>query len=169
MKLIKNISPIGVKINISVIKTDGQSIAIDLSYGDSILVNDIGIETKSIIIQNKKRNIDILDDYPNGLTAYQKYSHEELNFHSLPECNFESEKTKKEEYAPPEVVNDYIEPVIKTEESSSIIEQVVNKGGRPKGSNRKPLTKAQLKKRNHEQYMAKKKKKKEEEKNKKQC
>jgi hypothetical protein len=78
----------------------------------------------------------------------------------LDEFDFPTE-TKKEE----SLIVDFVEPVSKVEESPVSDELLPNKGGRPKGSNRKPLTKPQLKKRYREQYQRKKKRKEEEKKN----
>jgi hypothetical protein len=162
MKLIKNISPMGIKINLSVLKIDGQSITVELNHGESILVDNIGIETKSIIIQKKKGNIDISDNFISGMIPYQKYTSEpivepivEFVVEPIVEVVSPTEEHLKNEPTSFEDVTTESESVI----IDSPIDQPTNKGGRPKGSNRKPLTKAQLRKKSRDRYKAKKNKK----------
>ena len=167
MKLIKNISPARIKVNISVIETNGQTMSIELNYGECILVSDTGIETKSIIIQKKKGNIEILDKNPNGMVSYQKY---------LAEPNEQSVQTYDVIYDEPKIeqeifIDDSKKDVMdldfdvlladseKENFKEKTIEPSANKGGRPKGAGRKPLTKAQLKRKARERYQLKKKNK----------
>ena len=176
MRLIKNISPMGIKIGISIITTNNSTISVVLNHGECILANDT--ETKSIIIQKKKGNIEISDKYPEGMTPYKVYPNMPIDAYTT--INPLKEYVNIENDFNPEnkivietklVGNiNYAEltPVSEIEEESPIpetTEPVPNKGGRPKGSNRKPLTKPQLKKRYREQYQRKKKRKEEEKKN----
>jgi hypothetical protein len=139
MRLIKNISPTGIKVNISVVQTDGQSLSVELNHGESILVNDTGAATKSIIIQKRKGNIDIIDETPEGMVPYQKYSSQkeaveseeidtgviekEQETYSIPEEHFENGPTSIEG--------------VTTESETVTIDPPKNKGGRPKGSYKK--------------------------------
>lgn len=164
MKLIRNISPMGIKTGISVVKSDGQVITVELNHGDSILVDDNGVETKSIIIQKKKGNIEISEDFSSLMTPYKIHTKEqELNITVL-ELTFESDEDKlinEPEEAPAvieaEIVNE-TEEAAPTEIELEFLftESVKSKGGRPKGSDRKPMTKAQIKKKKREQYHFKK-------------
>lgn len=167
MKLIRNISPMGISVNISVIDDNGQTISIELKYGENILVNNGGVETKSIIIQNKKGNIDIIDTQnTNNLNLYQVY---EKDFQPvveivIPELTIETSNA-------PEIISildDMIESTNEIEknwaEAKSVLDDMLestneiakigaetiikNKGGRPKGSFKKKSKSKTKKKKN---------------------
>lgn len=178
MKLISNISQAGITVNISVIKTDRQHMSFELNHGDSVLVDNTGIETKSIIIQQKKGNIKISDEYSKKMTPYLKYALNMVDNNEIDETFVKAEQ--QSEVSPfdmfsdddeIEIVPDLLEEVTTESEnivldaqanidtSEKVIEHPITKGGRPKGSNRKPFTKAQIARRRREQYKLKKKNK----------
>ncbi len=176
----------GIKVNVSVMKTDSQSITVELFHGNCILVDDIGTETKSIIIQRKKGNIESIENFsvPFGMISYQVYPIVPVNEQAL-DIFEQTSKPQKEDvsiydfpYKEPKLENEgtsikfiVTEPISKIEEApevsdaTKVIEPTPNKGGRPKGAGRKPLTKPQLKKKYREQYQMRKKRKIEAEKN----
>ena len=128
MRHIKNISPTGIKVNISVATTDGQVITVELNHGESILVNDTGAASKSVIIQKRKGNIDIIDEAPEGMIPYRKYI-------STTEVVTENPIVK---LTSPTIAHVECDVEIKTEPAViSSIEPIKNKGGRPKGSFKK--------------------------------
>src|ERR1035437_9218710 len=86
IRLIKNVSPAKIKVNISIQKNDGTNLNLYLNYGESILAQDTEVSTKSLIIQKKKGNVDIIDhlDVSGKLNLYQIYSNlEEKNLEDL--------------------------------------------------------------------------------------
>jgi hypothetical protein len=137
MKLIKNISPTGIKVHISVI-SDGQSMSVELSHGESILVHDNSIATKSIIIQKRKGNIDILDEFPDEMIPYVKYYGIMTN---------DEIKTLAETivFENPEII--LTVPTLASVDCGEIKSEITstlpikNKGGRPKGSFKKKKSK----------------------------
>ena len=134
MRLLKNISPTGIKINLSLIDANGQNLSIELIHGEFILVNDSGIETKSVIIQKRKGNIEILESFPEGLVPYKKY----LPYEVLTETNLEVHSNLANDEI--QIIEDKIPTSmeeITTESETIIIEAPKNKGGRPKGSFKK--------------------------------
>ncbi len=134
MKLIKNISPTGIKVSISVIKTDGQNTTIDLNHGDYIVVSDTGAETKSIIIQKRKGNIDVSDYNQEGVVPYEKYSTNKEEV--IPEfINNQIVEIEEISGPPQEIVDEHNLWGTTTTESETVV--VKNKGGRPKGSFKK--------------------------------
>lgn len=134
MKLIKNISPTGIKVSISVINTDGQNITIDLNHGDYIVVSDTGAETKSIIIQKRKGNIDVSDYNQEEVVPYEKYSTNKEEV--IPEFSDNQIVEIEEISGPPqEIVDEHSLLETITTESETVV--VKNKGGRPKGSFKK--------------------------------
>ncbi len=142
----------GIKINLSVIKTDGQHITIELNHNDSILVDNIGIETKSVIIQKKKGNIDISDELTTGMIPYQKYIHEPVVEIAKPIEYMSSENPVTDvkdliEDTTTESESVIIEPLITNTDSliNSVVESKTVKGGRPKGAKNKPKKKVKRK------------------------
>ena len=76
----KNISPMGIKVSLSIIDNNGQNLSVELNHGDFILVNDSGIETKSIIIQRRKGNIEVLENIKISHPAFPEYADVEGHF-----------------------------------------------------------------------------------------
>ena len=71
MKLIRNISKARISVNLSFIKPDNQIFETELKSGEVIVVDDSAINTRPVIIQNKKENIEILSDkFPKSITPY---------------------------------------------------------------------------------------------------
>ncbi len=133
MKLLKNISPMGIKVSLSIIDNNGQNLSVELNHGDFILVNDSGIETKSIIIQRRKGNIEVLENIKDDLIPYKKYSAQEVLIETVLEVNNNLPADEVQ------IVEDKIPNSMEeiTTESETFIEVPKNKGGRPKGSFKK--------------------------------
>lgn len=134
MRLLKNVSPMGIKVNLSLIDNNGQNLSIELNHGEFILVNDSGIETKSVIIQRRKGNIEVLENFQDDLVPYKKYSLDEV----LVETNLEVSNNLPADDV--QIVEDKIPnsmEEITTESETIIVEVPKNKGGRPKGSFKK--------------------------------
>ena len=142
MRHIKNTSPHRIPVVISVLKPDNNTLTIELKHGQSILVNDTGAATKSVIIQVKKSNITMSDEFPEGMTPYEVCTIQE-NSEPINETYVESEN-----YVP--VIDENItdqnsEPVsapIDVEIVQQVAAQLENvapgkKAGRPKGSTKK--------------------------------
>lgn len=141
MRLIKNISPTGIKVSVTVVKPDGQNLTVDLNHGNYILVNDTGAVTKSIIIQKRKGNIDVLDGCSDGLTPYEIYStQKEVSFSEEIDTGIIE---KEEELEIKNITEEHFEPqhniieTTTTESETVIVNPPKNKGGRPKGSFKK--------------------------------
>lgn len=146
MRLIKNISPANIKVNISIQKNDGTNLNLWLNHGESILVQDTEVATKPLIIQNRKGNIDIIEynDVANQLNFYQVYpaQKEKENINTdIIDSEFQNpfEKEEEIENSSEELLHHMEET---TTESESVIlvestEPVKNKGGRPKGATNK--------------------------------
>lgn len=128
MRLLKNISPMGIKVNLSIIDDNGQNLSVELNHGEFILVNDSGVETKSVIIQKRKGNIEVLENFHEGFIPYKKY----LPYEILDETNLPVEDIQIYEDKIPNSIEE-----ITTESETIIIEVPKNKGGRPKGSFKK--------------------------------
>lgn len=138
MKLIKNISPIGISVSISIIKDDGSHATVELKREDSILVNDSSTQTKSIVIQQRKGNIEILNEYSSNLIPYEvNLSIDSIDDDNDEEVSDELVKKWSETFAElkQQKVND-VTPALINELSNSN-EPPKNKGGRPKGSFKK--------------------------------
>lgn len=134
MRLLKNVSPMGIKVNLSIIDNNGQNLSVELNYGEFILVNDSGIETKSVIIQRRKGNIEVLENFQDGLIPYKKYLPNEV----LVETNLEVSNNLPADDV--QIVEDKIPnsmEEITTESETITVEVPKNKGGRPKGSFKK--------------------------------
>ena len=132
MRLIKNVSPVGIKVNITVTNPEGKNITVELEKGESILVSDIGAATKSVLIQTRKGNISVTDEQPRNVVPYEKNSAIEEKV-----INDEIDTgiiAKTEEESVSEIHN--LEDVT-TESEIVIVEPIKNKGGRPKGSFKK--------------------------------
>jgi hypothetical protein len=143
MRLIKNVSPALIKVNISIQKTDGTHLNLWLNHGESILVQDTEVATKSLIIQNKKGNIDIMEynDVANQLNFYQVYPAQKekdtINT-DIVDSEFQNpfEKEEETENNSEELLHN-MEQVTTESESVIVAEPVKNKGGRPKGATNK--------------------------------
>jgi hypothetical protein len=156
-RLIRNVSPARIKVNVTVENPEGQHVTFELKYGESVLVHDTSVATKPIIVQKRKGNIDIIDDFFEDMVPYQKYPYVE-KVEQTPTEELDSELgnpfEKEEEESPKEHFENGPSSIeeVTTESEIVKIETPKTKGGRPKGSDRKPLTKAQIKKRRREQY-----------------
>lgn len=148
MKLIKNLSPNNVTVNIMVIN-NGQNVNFTLEYGDSVLVNDVGAVTKSVIIQTKKRNIQLFDEFPTGMIAYKKYSvNDNPATNNAIEDDLSILDKNEAQIIPVSSSNSgQMEPISNTNVSSKNAEQK-NKGGRPKGALNKKKKKKKTSKTN---------------------
>lgn len=142
MRLIKNVSPALIKVNISIQKTDGTNLNLWLNHGESILVQDTEVATKSLIIQNKKGNIDIIEynDVANQLNFYQVYpAQKEKSATDIIDAEFQNpfeEENDNSEESPNNNTH-LVEDAVTQNESVTLTEPVKSKGGRPKGSGNK--------------------------------
>lgn len=138
MRLIRNVSPGRIKVNISVLNPEGMMVNFELKYGECVLVHDTSVATKPIIVQTRKGNINIIDKFLDDMIPYQKYPAKEDTSNS--EEIDTGIITKTEEYDSSEEHFENgpssIEEVT-TESETSIIVPLKNKGGRPKGSFKK--------------------------------
>lgn len=148
MRHIKNTAPAHIPVTISVEKPDGSTLTVELNYGESILVADTGVSTKSVIIQLKKGNLTINEDYPETMVPYEKCVLQNTSTEVINDTYMETET-----YEPviDEPVSDeesaVTEPVVEATEPVEEIVQVpvaqlepevpVKKAGRPKGSTKK--------------------------------
>lgn len=152
MRLIKNISPANIKVNISIQKNDGTHLNLWLNKGESILVQDTEVATKSLIIQSKKGNIDIMEynDVANQLNFYQVYpaqKEKDIINTDIVDSEFQNPFEKEEENSEEHIgynseTGPYVpvldmEQVTTESESVILVEPVKNKGGRPKGATNK--------------------------------
>lgn len=131
MKLIKNVSPIKAKVNLSVYKPTGELFSFELKYGESILVHDTSITARPIIIQKRKGHIDIFDDYENDMILYK------INSFSDKKEEPKIEKIESKILAIPKSEPELEKNVIVENVTSETPVETKNKGGRPKGSFKK--------------------------------
>ena len=91
MKLIRNISKARISVNLSFIKPDNQIFETELKSGEVIVVDDSSIETRPVIIQNKKENIEITNQEVLNKTIkpYTVFSSIEMFEESLKENQIE--------------------------------------------------------------------------------
>lgn len=125
MKLIKNVSPIKTKVNLSVYKPTGELFSFELNFGESMLVHDTSVTARPIIIQKRKGHIDIIDNYTINMIPYK--------------INSVFERMEESKVDIIEAAN-IAETVDKINVNNTIVEinsQPKNKGGRPKGSFKK--------------------------------
>lgn len=146
MKLIKNVSPTGIKVSISVVKPDGQNLTVELNHGDYILTNDLGADTKSIIIQQRKGNISVSDSNSETLTPYEVYHLSSTNIvsqeiiledKSIDEPVVEQEISINEKIVEETQTEHSLLETVTTESETVTVDPPKNKGGRPKGSFKK--------------------------------
>lgn len=132
MRHIKNTSQHRIPVTISVIKPDQSTLTVELQYGESILVNDTGSATNSVIIQVKKGNITMSDEFPETMVPYEKCTisqnvNDEIDSEEIAKIETTEEFPFQNEIIEAETVQDIIEQPAETQK----------KAGRPKGSTKK--------------------------------
>jgi len=132
MRHIKNTSPNRIPITLSVMRPDKSTLTVELQYGESILVNDTGSATNSVIIQVKKGNITMSDEFPETMVPYEKCIiseniNDEIDSEEISKIESSEEILSQDEISGPEIV----------QEVAAQSNEVIKKAGRPKGSTKK--------------------------------